>query len=201
MKRTLLIVAALVIVVSAGAWLFARNTRERNARAFQRAREVDIVSGVAVRSDSRPHGLRAVDGSTGMSHGFRAIDGSTDVSKLLASRQRFIGLAMQKAELLKESELNHEIAALEGEVKKLDAEDKALAKECDGWNRATEAIEVLQTISGRDSGTKAAEAANAAIGLLRSGAIEPNTSSRSRTQCPHRRAQSGLAPSLRSNSM
>jgi hypothetical protein len=73
---------------------------------------------------------------------------------------------MQKAELLKESELNREIAALEGEVKQLDAEDKALAKEYDGWNRATEAIEVLQTISARDSGTKAAEAANAAIGLL-----------------------------------
>jgi hypothetical protein len=153
MKRTLLIVAALVIVVSAGAWLFARTTRERNARAFQRAREVNIVSGVAVDSNRVPHGLRA-------------IDGSTDVSKLNASRQRFIKLEMQKAELLKESELNREIAALEGEVKQLDAEDKALAKEYDGWNRATEAIEVLQTISARDSGTKAAEAANAAIGLL-----------------------------------
>jgi thioredoxin-like negative regulator of GroEL len=153
MKRTLLIVAVLVIVVSAGAWLFARTSRERNAQAFQRAREVDIVSGVAVRSDSRPHG-------------FRAVDGSTDVSNLIARRKRFIGLAMQKAELLKESELSREIAALEGEVKQLDAEDKALAKEYDGWNRATEAIEVLQTISAQDSGTKAAEAANAAIDLL-----------------------------------
>jgi len=170
MKRTLLIVAAMVIVVSAGAWLFARNTRERNAQAFQRAPKVDIVSGVAVRSDraddllGRPY--RVGHSAQKMPHGFRAIDGSTNVSKLNDSRQRFIKLAMQKAELLKESELNREIAALEGEVKQLDAEDKALAKEYDGWNRATQAIEVLQTISARDSGTKAAEAANAAIGLL-----------------------------------